>query len=524
MASPLAYLRGVEWRIRGLKLRSRYRFSALMGHASHAYDLWMASREEAGQPPAEPASDSAAKIFIVIDCRDGAEGFSGSLESVAAVVDADVEIAVLGEHTPAKDGMRCFADVTSFAAWAKERNAAQKGAQFWAISINAGDRLAPDAIAAYRTSIDSAPAARLHYSDDDLMNSRGRRYSPHFKPAWNSELARHLDYIGNSCIFACAPDKIDDGWPHSAFDLISSDPVHVPKMLHHRRSRPEPRVPAAVTADQPLPHVSIVIPSRDQRDILRTCISGLNRTRYPSFDVTIIDNETTAIDAMDYLEELKEEGIEVVRIGGAFNYAAMHNEVIPSLAGPLICLLNNDIEVLEENWLEVMASRALEETVGAVGAKLLYPDHSIQHAGIVMGLGGGAGHAHRLQDNDEKGYFARAHLPQYVSAVTAACMVLRKDRFLNVGGFDADNFAVAFNDVDLCLKLQMQGWHNLYEPRACLVHHESKSRGLDSKGAKKIRFAGELAALKRIWATDLKGDPYHHPELSPFSEQFVPRL
>jgi GT2 family glycosyltransferase len=152
---------------------------------------------------------------------------------------------------------------------------------------------------------------------------------------------------------------------------------------------------------------------------------------------------------------------------------------------------------------------------------LLYPDRTIQHAGVYLGIGGGAGHGHRFLAENESGYFYRARLPQLVSAVTAACMVVEREKFLAVGGFDESLFPVAFNDVDLCLKLNSRGWQSFYEPRAKLIHHESKSRGSDRAKGNRARFASELAALKAKWGTDRHCDPFHHPQLSPFSEQFV---
>jgi GT2 family glycosyltransferase len=186
-----------------------------------------------------------------------------------------------------------------------------------------------------------------------------------------------------------------------------------------------------------------------------------------------------------------------------------------------LCFLNNDIEMVDDAWLAFLVQQAQRPEIGAVGARLLYPDGTIQHAGVFTGIGGGAGHGHRFQHKDDPGYFDRARLPQQVSAVTAACLVVARDKFLAVGGFDETDFPVAFNDVDLCLKLNARGWQSFYEPRATLIHHESKSRGSDSAKGNRVRFAGELSALKSKWRTDVNPDPYHHPQLSPFSEQFL---
>jgi GT2 family glycosyltransferase len=209
---------------------------------------------------------------------------------------------------------------------------------------------------------------------------------------------------------------------------------------------------------------------------------------------------------------------------GPFNYSTLNNAAVEHATGELLCFLNNDVEIMDGDWLAVLAQHAVKPDIGAVGARLLYPDGSIQHAGVFTGIGGGAGHAHRYQKADTEGYFSRARLPQRVSAVTAACMVVEKRKFLAVGGFDEVRFPVAFNDVDLCMKLNSRGWQSFYEPRATLIHHESKTRGADRSKEKRARFARELATLKQVWGTDKACDPYHHPSLSPFCEEFLVRL
>jgi GT2 family glycosyltransferase len=206
---------------------------------------------------------------------------------------------------------------------------------------------------------------------------------------------------------------------------------------------------------------------------------------------------------------------------GAFNFSTLNNRAVDHLQSDLLCFLNNDIEMIDSDWLALLVRQAVRPEIGAVGARLLYPDGTLQHAGVFTGIGGGAAHGHRFQKPGDHGYFARALLPQRVSAVTAACLVVSRDKFLAVGGFDERNFPVAFNDVDLCLRLNERGWQSFYEPRAVLVHHESKTRGSDRDKSNRQRFAEELAALKRKWQTDEQIDPFHHPNLSRFCEQFV---
>lgn len=524
-SQPLAYLQGVLWRARGLKLRARHRFSALMGHSPRAYALWIASREPSARARAlQGPPPPRTRPTIVIDCRQGIAGLDASLASVAAA-GAVGEVVLLGQPAIGIAHER-VGHVCGGVGELGQVIQALCRTNPWVIAMEPGDLLDPMAPALYDAARIARGDAALFYADDDLVDRSGHRGSPHFKPGWNAELARHVDFVSNACMFRCAWERIDEGWPASACSANGAA-VHVPHVLHHRRARPAapclPAVPEVAAAD--LPHVTIIIPTRDQAALLKTCIRGVLDTRYPAFDVIVIDNDTTDAEALSYLHHLQSLGVRVHRQPGPFNYARMHNETIGALrCGPMLCLLNNDIEILDRDWLRCLVVGALRDDVGAVGAKLLYPTGTIQHAGIVTGVGGGAGHAHRFQPDGAPGYFLRAHLPQFVSAVTGACLVVAKDRFEAVGGFDAENFAVAFNDVDLCLKLNARGWQSLYEPRAILVHHESESRGNDLRGAKKARFAGELAALKRIWATDRNLDPFHHPELSPFSEQFVVRL
>ncbi|WP_379923059.1 glycosyltransferase family 2 protein [Erythrobacter sp. R86502] len=514
-SGPKSYLEGVAWRIRGLKVRSRHRFSALMGHTHHAYDLWMASRE-VQRVRAIPAAGGVPPIVIVIDCRNGAYGLARTLRSIADNRAEAVDVAILGPAT--SENCITLPDQQALARWISARASA-----CWLVAVECGDLIAGHAIRAYRAALKAKPDALVFYADDDLWQER-RRQSPHFKPQWNAELALHHDFVSYSSMFLCNAAMAAADWPRGAMDWVSQQPVHVPHVLHHRVSRPQPVRPSAQLPQATLPHVSVIIPTRNHAALLRKCMAGVRATAYPSFDITVIDNGSGDSDTLDYLEQLEREGVAVDRQPGPFNYARMHNNIVPHLAGPLICFLNNDIEMIGPDWLSFLAAAAMRDDVGAAGARLLYPDRSIQHAGVVIGVGGGAGHAHRLQCDGTEGYFGRAHLPQYVSAVTAACLVMRKDRFEAVGGFNAEDFAVAFNDVDLCLKLNARGWQSFYEPRACLIHHESKSRGFDRDGPGKARFDGELAALKRIWKTDRLHDRFHHPELSQFGEQFVVRL
>jgi GT2 family glycosyltransferase len=270
-----------------------------------------------------------------------------------------------------------------------------------------------------------------------------------------------------------------------------------------------------------LPRVSVIIPTRNRAELLRKCLEGLSRTDYPDREIIVVDNDSDEPEALSYFEELRNNGVTVIRLEGEFNYSALNNNAAGTAQGEFLCFLNNDVEIVEPDWLRWLISRAARPDIGAVGARLLYPDGTLQHAGVFIGIGGGAAHAHRFLKADERGYFDRSRLPQRVSAVTGACLVVSREKFIAVGGFDEKNFRVAFNDIDLCLKLNRRDWQSFYEPRATLIHHESKSRGSDKEKVNRARFADELSALKRIWHTDKQTDPFHHPQLSQFCEQFV---
>ena len=506
--SPFAYSRAVYWRVIGKKLRARHHFAALKGQSPNAYRLWIATSEAMQSSKASVVADPGVNTIVVVDCREDADDLSATLTSIRAQRDSAPEVVLLGVEFEGYGGYSFVQDAHELVKWLEDVAARSGKRQIWLIAIEAGDTLAPFAVATYEAERAEHPDACLFYADDDLLTEGGGRIRPHFKPRWNPELYRFHDYLSGACIFACEPASLKGQWPPAELPL-DPEPIHVPMVLHHRRSRPHPVRPATkpLLSAAESPHVCVVVPTRNGVELMKTVMAGLARTSYPSFDVTVIDNDSDDPAAVAYLRELADEGVGIVRS-----------------PGPLLCFLNNDIEIVNPDWLGVLVAQAVRCEVGAVGAKLLYPDGTIQHAGILTGVGGGAGHAHRCQGAEDEGYFDRANLPQFVSAVTGACLVVRKDRFEAVGGFDAEHFAVAFNDVDLCLKLNQRGWQSFYEPRAVLIHHESKSRGFDRSGPQRMRFAGELAALKSIWSTDRVVDPYHHPELSSFGEAFVIRL
>lgn len=263
------------------------------------------------------------------------------------------------------------------------------------------------------------------------------------------------------------------------------------------------------------PTVSIIIPTRDQLHHLKRCIDSLDtHDAGASYEVIVVDNQSVEAETQVFLDDLRSKpGYSVLPYDAPFNYAAINNMAADSAHGTYILLLNNDTEITHAGWLRGLLVHAARADVGAVGAQLLYPDGRLQHAGVTIGLGGLAGHPYRFQARAMQPWNQELNHSRLVSAVTAACLLVRASVFREVGGLDEDNFPVAFNDVDFCLKCRAAGYHNIIEPSVCLIHHESVSRGADTTPEKAARFAREAAALQTRWSTDKVTDVYYHPYL-----------
>jgi len=516
---PLGYLQAVAWRARGLRVRSKNRIAGLAGRSPWAYPFWIARREPRTDGTSQDRRDEDLPVIqTIIDCSNGSDGIR---ETLASLPEGARPIVVGGQPIGDVLHIRSIDELASHI----------DAPEFWLCPIPCGDRLATGALHAYAVAVAGAGDLNAVYGDDDLLDGNGARVDPHFKPDWNPELFEHHDFVTGASVIKVREEQLSDLPKHEWATALVDEavnrgpaPVHLPFVLHHRRQRPQPIIPekpAEVSLRGEWPSVTVIIPTRNRADLLRKCIEGVRQTRYPRMDVIVVDNESDDPEAIAFLAELKAGGAEVIPVAGEFNFSRLNNIAVGCAKGELLCFLNNDVEMPEPDWLKLLVRQALRPGIGAVGARLLYPDGTVQHAGVFTGIGGGAAHAHRFVSKDEGGYFERARLPQRVSAVTGACLAVSREKFLAVGGFDEENFPVAFNDVDLCLKLNERGWQSFYEPRATLIHHESKSRGSDRHKANRARFAEELAALKRKWRTDERPDPFHHPHLSPFCEQFL---
>lgn len=417
--------------------------------------------------------------------------------------------------------------------------------------------LAPNALAAFAHAVKTHPQADLLYADGDWLDQRGRRTRPWFKPAFAVDSLRAQNYIAP--LFAVRKAFGDSlGWfdPSAgsawAEDFIwraverAREVVHIPFILYHqtgeRSVRPEDErraldahlrrvnCPAEITPgpapytfhlryalrEQPL--VSILIPNHDFAGELRRCVDSiLTKSTYPRFEVVILENNSRESETFRLYEQLQARDLRVRVVEyhhTPFNYAEINNFGAQQARGDVLLFLNNDTEVLTPDWLERMLEYAQRPEVGAVGAKLYYPDNRIQHVGVIVGLLGTASHLFVNYARDYAGYYSNALLPQNFSAVTAACLMVRADVFNQVGGFEP-GYRLAYNDIDLCLKIRAQGYLVAWTPYAELYHHESLTRGYDSNTIMLARLQQERETFTRRWHALLEaGDPYYNPNLA----------
>ena len=265
-----------------------------------------------------------------------------------------------------------------------------------------------------------------------------------------------------------------------------------------------------------LPKVTVIIPTKDGVELLRVAVrSILDKTNYSNFDILIVNNRSESSETAEYLSNVtKTPSVRVLDFDHAYNYSMLNNWAVKQTDSPLLAFVNNDTEVISPHWLSEMVSLAIRPDVGAVGAKLYYPNETMQHAGIVVGIGGVAGHPHAGLRRGEPGYFGRAVMTQQFSAVTAACMVMRRDVFLEIGGFDEIQFAIAYSDVDLGLRLTRAGYRVIWTPYAELYHHESATLGPPKSPQRRAQFERECRNLQSRWQSAIDNDPFYNPNLT----------
>jgi O-antigen biosynthesis protein len=419
--------------------------------------------------------------------------------------------------------------------------------------VRAGDTVAPGSFS-YIEEAFAVPGAQIVYTDSEYEGK------PWFKPAWNHDYALATDYplelmlVRTGAVDTAAASPAALAWSAlSRYWTDSEAVIHVPRALYRfhtpldnaERTLRDAAASAALAAHEPSTtltalaasssspcaaarrvrpslsseakqlHVSLIIPTRDRVELLQRCITTITQhTDWPQLEIIVIDNGSIEEKTARYFEQITASGIRVLPMPGPFNYADLNNRAVALATGEVIGLINNDIEALHDGWLDEIVAQLMRPNVGVVGAKLLWPNGMVQHGGVLLGVGNVAGHfGNRLADADW-GDHGRNQLVQQVSAVTAACLFLRKSDFEAVGGMDAAAFPVAFNDVDLCLKIRASGKFIVWTPHAKLLHAESASRGHEDTPQKRARSQREIDILRQRWGAVLLRDPAYHPSLN----------
>lgn len=437
------------------------------------------------------------------------------------------------------------------------------------------DTLSEDALYHVVQSINANPNVKILYSDEDKVCEKGNYFDPHFKSDWNPELLFSHNYVCHFVVYRLDVVRNAGGFRvgfegSQDHDLIlrvmkhvsTKDITHIPKILYHWRALPGSTALASQQKDyaseaglkalqehfdhvdgnahvemgpvpnsyrvrypipNPCPLVTIIIPTCDKLNLLQNCLNSiLDKTIYPNFEIIVVNNRSQQNETISYLHLVQEihKNFEVINYDHEFNYSAINNLAVKRSNGEILALVNNDVEVINPEWLSEMVSHACRPEIGCVGAKLCYADGTVQHGGVILGIGGVAGHSHKHFHREANGYFSRLKLTQNLSVVTAACLVVRKEVYEKVGGFDEQNLKVAFNDVDFCLKVREAGFNNLWTPFAELYHLESESRGGEDNREKQERFATEVQCMTSRWGQKLLNDPYYNPNLTLDAEDF----
>lgn len=451
------------------------------------------------------------------------------------------------------------------------------GGDDWLLLLQAGDRLATHALYEFACAALDHPQAVMLYADSDTIDASGGRINPCFKPDWSMAHLRSTNYIGTAfAVRSSALVELSETFrgelKTSPYDLLlrvgeraaDAEVVHVPRVLLHgapslagvggmtacdeddmaavRAHLARQGVAAEVTWTRPgcwrvnyalpehPPKVSIIVPTRDAVGLLRQCVDSLlGKTAYPDYEILVVDNQSSDAAALTYMEDIAARAnVRVLRYDHPFNYSAINNFAVREAQGEVICLLNNDTEVIAPDWLAEMVGHLQQPGVGVVGAKLYYPDGRVQHAGDTVGPGGCANHLHSLIARDDPGYCNRAAVAQELSAVTAACLLTKRDLYERLGGLDEKHLPVAFNDVDYCLRVREAGYKVVWTPHAELYHHESVSRGKDKTFRRRLRAWREVRYMRKRWREQMKNDPFYNPNFSygrpDFRLDVVPRV
>jgi GT2 family glycosyltransferase len=519
--------------------------------------------------------------LIIVGAAEDVESFETSAASARQQLGVRCDIFPKKSLPRTKRGAssKVSGNLATPAVFADVLKAALDSGAAFVTCVRAGDTLPPHTLHRVLEAATSHRAPLVYGDSETQINGQ---WQPWFKPAWNAEYALGTDYpldlllIQSALIRACL---LHQPWPTNAPELAwmalvqvwanaAKTVLHLPHVVYRfhsplsdierlqrhaaanaalARLEPDSRLlplfPLPIAEPSYAPRrlqrslcekalgtrVSLIIPTRDQQPLLQACIESLlEYTDWPQLEIIIVDNDSTQAVTHTYFRKLEKQGIRIFPVSGAFNFSRINNLAVEIAQGEVIGLINNDIQALHAGWLQEMLSHLFQPGVGAVGAKLLWPNHMVQHGGIVLGVGNVAAHYGNLCMDDDWGDHGRNQLAMQVSGVTAACLLMRKADYVGMGGLDEVAFPVAFNDVDLCLRLRAAGKSIIWTPYAKLLHAESASRGREDTPQKQARAQRELAQLRARWGAVLLQDPAYHPSLNldshshPFSGLALP--
>ncbi|WP_208976565.1 glycosyltransferase [Methylotuvimicrobium buryatense] len=506
-------------------------------------------------------------IHILVEVAPGEEqGLADTIDSLSQQLYGEWRLVILAPF-PAPDSSFDEIDIVS---WHVVNDSASRqntlnallsdDERVWFWRLPAGTQWEVQALLCLGDYINLYPQARLFYCDDDERGSTGGYQNPRFKPDVNIDYLYSYNYLG-ACAISAQALKVLGGW-HTDGEAQSYDfalhvldqcgeaaLAHIPEVLihlppnkiqslteslhrqalmeHFKRRNIEvdiqegylPNTFNIVYRWPQTPLVSIIIPTRDRLDLLKPCVESLlDKTQYPNYEVLVVDNQSEKSETLEYFQKLEQEynHVRVIKYAKPYNYSAINNAAAEQANGDYLVLLNNDTVIIQEQWLERLLNHGLRDEVGIVGARLVFPNQTLQHAGVILGMGpfGVADHPHISLPLTDPGYMNRAQVVQNFSAVTAACLLIRKSIYFDVGGLDAENFKVLFNDVDLCLKVRERGYKIVWTPYVTEVHHGSSSIKADRNPDNVKRARQEADGMVKKWLPQLANDPAYNRNLS----------
>lgn len=526
------------------------------------YVRWIAKRRQSKTEPSRLNALIANCIEEIAPESQSAEASTNPKINVISIVNS--ETAEDGVCSPSCEEVDYYhISVNDLAADSLRELIATFGNSEYVCFQKEGDRFLPNALQFLSKRLEKTKPD-LVYWDNTFITADLKRDGHYFKPKWSPDYLLCFNYIDRAAAMKVSVlstsfyQLAQTDWQVAIYTLFLSrvkqpegqPPLHISKPLqelmaekeevsHARRHREtseitklmpdlqleDTKIGIRVVSREARSDIScsIIIPTRDGYQILKKCIDSILQSDIRESDeIIIVDNQSKCEKTLNYLEELRNlANVRVLNFDFPFNYSSINNFAVSQVDSEVIVLLNNDVEIITTSWLQDLKVNAVRSEVGCVGAKLFYPDGTIQHGGVILGYGGVADHAFKYELTDSPGYMYRLQTDQNYSAVTAACLAVKKDIYEAVGGLEETRLAVAFNDIDFCLKVRSLNKRNLWLSRVELVHYESKSRGRDVRGEALERFVSEIAYMKERWSTSLKYDPYYSKSLSLKSHDFI---